>query len=83
MKKFFSDLFDDNNTINEKAVIGFASFIIMVVFAVADIVTGSMHKELVVNEFIYDSFKVLTIACFGIASVDKFINKKNQIEDNE
>jgi hypothetical protein len=83
MKKFFSDLFDDNNTINEKAVIGFASFVIMVVFAIADIVTGSMHKELVVNEFIYDSFKVLTIACFGIASVDKFINKKNQIEDSE
>ena len=83
MKKFFSDLFDDNKTINEKAVIGFASFIIMVVFAIADIVTGSMHKELVVNEFIYDSFKVLTIACFGIASVDKFINKKNQTEDNE
>lgn len=83
MKKFFSDLFDDNNTINEKAVIGFASFMIMVVFAVADIVTGTLHKELVVNEFIYDSFKVLTIACFGIASVDKFINKKNQIEDSE
>ena len=77
MKKFFSDLFDDNNTINEKAVIGFASFVIMVVFAVADIVTGSMHKELVVNEFIYDSFKILTIACFGIASVDKWINKKD------
>ena len=76
-------MFDYKNTINEKAVIGFASFIIMVVFAVADIVTGSMHKELVVNEFIYDSFKVLTIACFGIASVDKFINKKNQIEDSE
>lgn len=83
MKKFFSDLFDDNNTINEKAVIGFASFMIMVVFAVADIVTGSMHKELVVNEFIYDSFKVLTIACFGIASVDKFINKKSESETNE
>jgi len=83
MKKFFSDLFDDNNTINEKAVIGFASFMIMVIFAVADIVTGSMHKELVVNEFIYDSFKVLTIACFGIASVDKFINKKSESETNE
>jgi len=55
----------------------------MVVFAIADIVTGTLHKELVVNEFIYDSFKVLTIACFGIASVDKFINKKNQTEDNE
>jgi len=83
MKKFFSDLFDDNNTINEKAVIGFASFVIMVIFAIADIVTGSMHKELIVNEFIYDSFKVLTIACFGIASVDKFINKKSESETNE
>ena len=83
MKKFFSDLFDDSNSINEKAIIGFISFIIMIVFAIVDIITGTMHKELVVNEFIYDSFKVLTIACFGIASVDKFINKKNQIEDNE
>lgn len=83
MKKFFSDLFDDNNTINEKAVIGFASFVMMVIFAVADIVTGTLHKELIVNEFIYDSFKVLTIACFGIASVDKFINKKSESETNE
>jgi hypothetical protein len=81
MKKFLSDLFNDSNSINEKAVIGFASFIIMVVFAVADIVTGTLNQPLVVNEFIYDSFKVLTIACFGIASVDKFINKKNQIDE--
>ena len=80
MKQFFKSLFDDSNSINEKAVIGFASFMIMIVFAVADIVTGTMHKELVVNEFIYDSFKVLTIACFGIASVDKFINKKTESE---
>jgi hypothetical protein len=75
MKKFFHDLFNDSNSINEKAVIGFAAFLMMIVFAVADIVTGSMHKELIVNEFIFDSFKVLTIACFGIASVDKWINK--------
>lgn len=75
MKKFFSDLFNDSNSINEKAVIGFAAFVMMIIFAVADIVTGSMGKDLVVNEFIYDSFKVLTIACFGIASVDKWINK--------
>jgi hypothetical protein len=83
MKKFFSDLFDDSNSINEKAVIGFASFLIMIIFAITDIVTGAMNKPLLVNEFIYDSFKILTIACFGIASVDKFINKRNQTEDNE
>jgi hypothetical protein len=83
MKKFFSDLFDDKNSINEKAVIGFAAFIMMIIFAVADIVTGAMNKPLLVNEFIFDSFKILTIACFGIASVDKWINKKNQNESDE
>lgn len=75
MKKFFSDLFNDSNSINEKAVIGFAAFVMMIIFAIADIITGTLHKELIVNEFIFDSFKVLTIACFGIASVDKWINK--------
>jgi ABC-type uncharacterized transport system permease subunit len=74
MKKFFSDLFDDNNTINEKSVIGFLSFLVMIVFAVTDIVTGTMGKDLVINEFIFDAFKFMTIACFGIASIDKFIN---------
>lgn len=78
MKQFFKSLFDDSNNINEKAVIGFAAFMMMVIFAIADIVTGSLGKDLVVNEFIYDSFKILTIACFGIASVDKWINKKGE-----
>jgi heme/copper-type cytochrome/quinol oxidase subunit 4 len=77
MKQFFRDLFDDSNHINEKAVIGFASFVIMTIFAVADIITGTFNKELVVNEFIFDAFKWMTIACFGIASVDKYINKTN------
>ncbi len=76
MKKFFHDLFNDNNSINEKAVIGFCAFVMMVIFAVADIVTGAMNKPLLVNEFIFDSFKFLTVACFGIASVDKWINKR-------
>jgi len=78
MKQFFKSLFDDSNSINEKAVIGFASFMIMIVFALADIITGWMNMPLLVNEFIFDSFKILTIACFGIASVDKWINKKGE-----
>ena len=78
MKQFFKSLFDDSNSINEKAVIGFASFLIMIVFALADIITGWMNMPLLVNEFIFDSFKILTIACFGIASVDKWINKKGE-----
>ena len=76
MKKFFNNLFNDNNSINEKAVIGFMAFTMMCIFAVVDIVTGAMNKPLLINEFIFDSFKFITIACFGIASVDKFVNKK-------
>jgi hypothetical protein len=84
MKKFFNNLFNDQNSINEKAVIGFMAFTMMCIFAIVDIVTGAMNKPLLINEFIFDSFKFITIACFGIASVDKFINlTKGKKEDEE
>jgi len=76
MKKFFKSLFSDDNNINEKAVIGFGAFIMMVIFAIADIITGSMGKELIIQEFIFNSFLIMTLGCFGIASVDKYMNKK-------
>ena len=75
MKKFLSQLFNDNNTINEKSVVGFLAFVMMIVFAVADIVTGSLGKDLVINDFIFNAFLWLTLGSFGIGSVDKWINK--------
>ena len=81
MKKFWS-MFDDNNTVNEKAVIGFGAFIVMIIFALVDVITGILNKPLLVNEFIFNSFQVITIACFGIASVDKWINKKHNTEED-
>lgn len=78
MKNFLKQLFSDDNSINEKSVIGFASFIVMTCFAIADLVTGYLGKDLVVNEFIFNSFLIMTLGAFGIASIDKFINKKNQ-----
>jgi hypothetical protein len=83
MKKFFNTLFKDNNDINEKSFIGFLSFVMMVVFAIADIITGSMGKELVIQDFIFNAFLWMTLGCFGIASVDKFINKKNETNNEE
>ena len=80
MKKFFKSLFSDNNTINEKSFIGFLAFLMMIGFALADIVTGALGKELVVQDFIFNSFLWLTLGCFGIASVDKYINKKDNNE---
>ena len=51
----FKDLFKDENDINEKSIVGFASFAIMVLFAIADLLTGYVGKDLVINEFIYES----------------------------
>lgn len=75
MKNFFKTLFNDNNTINEKSIIGFLAFLIMIAFALADIISGYIGKDLVINEFIFNAFLWLTLGCFGIASVDKWINK--------
>lgn len=75
MKNFFKLLFNDSNTINEKSVIGFLAFLMMAIFAIANIITGSLGKEFLVQEFIFNSFLWLTLGCFGIASVDKWINK--------
>jgi hypothetical protein len=73
---FWKELFSDDNQINEKSVVGFAAFAVMVVAMVADLVTGYFGKDLVINEFIYNSFLVICLGSFGIGSIDKFINSK-------
>lgn len=72
----FKDIFKDTNDINEKSVVGFASFAIMVIFALADIVTGFIGKDLVVQEFIYNSFVIITLGSFGIGEIGKVFGKK-------
>ena len=52
----FKNLFDDENNINEKSVVGFIAFAVMVLFAFVDLLTGYIGKDLVFNEFIYDIF---------------------------
>jgi ABC-type uncharacterized transport system permease subunit len=76
MKQFFKNLFDDSNTINEKSVVGFTAFVMMVVTLIADIATGLMGREMPIHEFVFDGFMVIVLGAFGIASVDKFINKR-------
>jgi ABC-type uncharacterized transport system permease subunit len=76
MKNFLKNLFDDSNTINEKSVVGFTAFLMMVVTLIADIATGIMGKTMPIHEFVFDGFMVIVLGAFGIASVDKFINKR-------
>lgn len=71
----FKDIFKDENDYNEKSIIGFLSFAVMVIFATADIVTGFLGKDLVVQEFIYNSFVFVTLGSFGIAGLEKFAKK--------
>ena len=71
----FKDIFKDDNDYNEKNVIGFLSFAVMVLFALADLITGYFGKDLVVQEFIYNSFVFITLGCFGIAGLEKFSKK--------
>lgn len=72
----FRDIFKDSNDINEKTVVGFASFAIMTIFAIVDLVTGYFGKDLVINEFIYDSFLFITLGSFGIAELGAIFKKR-------
>ncbi len=71
----FKDIFKEENDVNEKNVIGFLSFAVMVIFATADIVTGFLGKDLVIQEFIYNSFVIITLGSLGIAGIEKFAKK--------
>jgi hypothetical protein len=82
MKQFFKDLFNDQNNINEKSVVGFIAFLMMIVTLTVDIVTGVLGREMPIHEFIFDGFMVIVLGSFCIASVDKWINKtKNNSVD--
>ena len=76
MKKFIQ-IFKDDNDWNEKTIIGFLSFAVMVVVIAADVVTGAFGKDLLINEFTYNSFLIVTLGSFGIAGLEKFANKKS------
>jgi hypothetical protein len=83
MKNFFKQLFDDNNSINEKAVVGFIAFFMLVIALCVDLITGYVGAPLVLNEFIFDGFMVIILGSFGIASVDKWLNKKDSDSSNK
>ena len=79
--RFIKELFDDGNTINEKAVVGFIAFFMLVIALGVDLVTGYFGNPLVINEFIFDGFMVIVLGSFGIASVDKWMNKKDNTNE--
>ena len=70
------NIFKDDNNWNEKSIVGFIAFLIMVLVMIIDLVTGAAGSDLVINKFVYDSFVWVVLGCFGISGVEKFSNKK-------
>ena len=77
IKKFKAmwGIFKDDNEWNEKNVVGFIAFLVMVLFALLDLFTGYIGKDLIINEFVYDSFVLVVLGCFGISGLEKFAKK--------
>ncbi|MDB4617190.1 hypothetical protein OAE25_00830 [Verrucomicrobiales bacterium] len=50
----------------------------MVLFAILDLVTGYFGKDLVINEFIYDSFVWVVLGSFGISEIGKTFGGKKE-----
>lgn len=75
-KRKFMDLFLDDNDVNEKAIIGFVSFFLMMCFGITDLVTALLwDMDLKVSETIYTSFVVVTLGSFGISEAGKAFGK--------
>ena len=70
------DIFKDNNDWNEKSIIGFIAFLIMCLIMIADLLTGWIGKDLVINSFVYESFVYVVLGSFGISGIEKFSGKK-------
>lgn len=76
----FLDIFKDDNEINEKAILGFASFGVLTIYGIADVVTGLSQQTFVIEPIILEVFAGLTFGCFGIASYEKVANRKTDAE---
>jgi hypothetical protein len=85
MRKFFRELISDDNHINEQAFVGVVAFFAMVFILIVDVITGILSKELVIKEFIFDGFMILTLGAFGITTAGRIMSlkKKNKDEDNK
>ena len=75
-KRKFIDLFLDSKDLNEKAIIGFVSFFLMMCFGITDLVTALVWDiDLKVSETIYTSFVVVTLGAFGISEAGQAFGK--------
>ena len=71
-----AEIFKDGNDWNEKSIIGFLAFAVMCLIMIVDVITVYVGKDLVINEFIYDSFVFVVLGSFGISGLEKYAKRK-------
>ena len=77
-KRKFIDLFLDDNDVNEKAIIGFIAFFMLIVFAGCDLITAFWGQDLVISDTIFTSLVVITLGAFGISEAGRAFGGKNK-----
>jgi hypothetical protein len=81
MRKFFRELISDGNNINEQAFVGVIAFFSMVFILFVDVITGILSKELIIKEFIFDGFMLMTLGAFGITTAGRIFSLKKKAEE--
>ncbi len=79
----FKDIFKKSNDYNEKTIIGFLSFVVMVAAIVVDLVTGYMGKPLELNEYIFDAFMYICLGSFLPDVIEKFAGRGSNNKSGE
>jgi hypothetical protein len=78
MKKFFRELISDDNKINEQAFVGVVAFFAMAFILIIDVITGILGNELIIKEFIFDGFMIITLGAFGITTAGRIMSLKKK-----
>jgi hypothetical protein len=82
MKDFLLRMFSDKSDINQKAVLGFVSFVLMALYALTDIVTGAMGIAFVIEPIVFNGLMYTALTMCGITGVEAIFGNKN-IKENK
>jgi hypothetical protein len=82
-KETFFSIFKDDNDWNEKSIIGSIAFLFMLIVVTVDLVTGYTGKELVLNDYVFNSLTIIVLGCFGISGVENIMGKKTKGESGD
>jgi len=81
MKQFLMRMFSDKSDVNAKVVVGFVSFITMIIYGLTDVVTGAIGKQFLVEPIVFNGLMYTTFGCLGIAGAEAIFGNKNLPKD--